>query len=237
MQCFNPYRVFKFVATQGIPLLPSLLESVSIPIGFSSSLQHIGDVDITEFPAGVSIPIGFSSSLQLRDWRKQPIGQWVSIPIGFSSSLQQRICYLFSIHRKKFQSLSGFQVRCNAFFKFLSKSDTRFQSLSGFQVRCNFPPSVSVDGRNPVSIPIGFSSSLQRYKAMMPHIEAISFNPYRVFKFVATERGSGTPIYRRKFQSLSGFQVRCNFAGVGFIVPERSVSIPIGFSSSLQHIL
>jgi len=61
-----------------------------------------------------------------------------------------------------------------------------FQSLSGFQVRCNHPLS------------FGAAFAL------------ICFNPYRVFKFVAT--------------SLS-----C-FALLGF----SFVSIPIGFSSSLQ---
>jgi len=38
-----------------------------------------------------------------------------------------------------------------------------------------------------VSIPIGFSSSLQLKKLMPSRPMTFSFNPYRVFKFVATE--------------------------------------------------
>ena len=87
----------------------------------------------------------------------------------------------------KFQSLSGFQVRCNpgspasqdlpvgavsipiGFSSSLQRSALnayslfirRFQSLSGFQVRCNDRrPDHGFPTQN-VSIPIGFSSSLQ----------------------------------------------------------------------------
>jgi len=45
------------------------------------------------------------------------------------------------------------------------------------------------------------------------HFQAVcvGFNPYRVFKFVATYQGVlTTPYPEQKFQSLSGFQVRCN---------------------------
>jgi len=62
-----------------------------------------------------------------------------------------------------------------------------FQSLSGFQVRCNpnarWPPRGQI---HQVSIPIGFSSSLQ------------------------PEPGNNNPCKIPPFQSLSGFQVRCN---------------------------
>ena len=64
-----------------------------------------------------------------------------------------------------------------------------------------------------------------------------SFNPYRVFKFVATDCHGNDRIEFYEFQSLSGFQVRCNAM---MKRPEnrlREVSIPIGFSSSLQHLL
>ena len=61
-----------------------------------------------------------------------------------------------------------------------------FQSLSGFQVRCN-----GEDGSIPVAYHIGF-------------------NPYRVFKFVATSQSQTSHLPSGKFQSLSGFQVRCN---------------------------
>ena len=36
------------------------------------------------------------------------------------------------------------------------------------------------------------------------------FNPYRVFKFAATSDNFSDTITIPKFQSLSGFQVRCN---------------------------
>ena len=161
-RCFNPYRVFKFVAT--------------IP----------GDVD----------------RMELRH---------VSIPIGFSSSLQRKDRMLLSQVAMSFQSLSGFQVRCNlfSFFSFSSAAKS-FQSLSGFQVRCNTSSSTGLSGSRQVSIPIGFSSSLQPPKSLA------TWN-------------SSTP-----FQSLSGFQVRCNCNSDTNSKQRYSVSIPIGFSSSLQ---
>jgi len=89
---------------------------------------------------------------------------------------------------------------------------------------------------------------------------AIRFNPYRVFKFVATKGFCLMPGDVVMFQSLSGFQVRCNatidiatlvillcfnpYRVFKFVATERrrwiagfgyDVSIPIGFSSSLQH--
>jgi len=136
----------------------------------------------------------------------------VSIPIGFSGSLQRRPIQSTDSHTVMFQSLSGFQVRCNpmtaglaplitGMFQSLSGFQVRcngeertcqaygglFQSLSGFQVRCNidyFKPAISVLSK--VSIPIGFSGSLQR-----KHLENFCHGP-------------------QEFQSLSGFQVRCN---------------------------
>ena len=185
---FNPYRVFKFAATQQ-QAKPSGSESeVSIPIGFSSSLQLQTRKARCSFHRTVSIPIGFSSSLQLNDFT------------------------ISDLMMNWFQSLSGFQVRCNTDRPHLSPtSSVVFQSLSGFQVRCNgggsggFPDRVAG-----VSIPIGFSSSLQH--AVLP---AGCFSDGR-------------------FQSLSGFQVRCN--GIDDLLSNvgRAVSIPIGFSSSLQ---
>ena len=165
------------------------------------------------------------------------------------------------VHNTRFQSLSGFQVRCNAPQKpNLPARPAKFQSLSGFQVRCNV--------------------HLIRHN----HIQRYSFNPYRVFKFVATQllntwlmaykavsipigfssslqrgsRGSGgcninvsIPIGfssslqrndisiavsgNKMFQSLSGFQVRCNFQNFRTMSGMKKVSIPIGFSSSLQR--
>ena len=61
------------------------------------------------------------------------------------------------------------------------------------------------------------------------------FNPYRVFKFVATVALKKVLDIAEAFQSLSGFQVRCNSPGLQYQERRESVSIPIGFSSSLQH--
>ena len=85
---FNPYRVFKFAATLRCAICGADLGKVSIPIGFSSSLQH---QDVEEGDRNmkiVSIPIGFSSSLQRVDGSNVQRNEIVSIPIGFSSSLQ-----------------------------------------------------------------------------------------------------------------------------------------------------
>ena len=60
------------------------------------------------------------------------------------------------------------------------------------------------------------------------------FNPYRVFKFVATQPSRSRTGLTSLFQSLSGFQVRCNIEDPIFFDREEAVSIPIGFSSSLQ---
>ena len=110
-----------------------------------------------------------------------------------------------------------------------------FQSLSGFLVRCN-PNTRGRDKRwpNAVSIPIGFSGSLQLRAIVGELIESQSFNPYRVFWFAATFNANyilTKPLrfnpYRvfwfaatsnrdicfvskDGFQSLSGFLVRCN---------------------------
>ena len=138
MGCFNPYRVFKFAATWGMKHIERLRRSVSIPIGFSSSLQHAFAFFVI-FPGfRVSIPIGFSSSLQ-QEILKWPNGtpNIVSIPIGFSSSLQR-------------------YMRLDK-----SQGDIKFQSLSGFQVRCNLRIRIGISAASLVSIPIGFSSSLQ----------------------------------------------------------------------------
>jgi len=147
---FNPYRVFKFVATVGAKGWTMACGVVSIPIGFSSSLQR-------------SLGIEKASIAGL------------------------------------FQSLSGFQVRCN--------------------IKCEHEWVPRID----VSIPIGFSSSLQLNCG--DTIEGLmrSFNPYRVFKFVATPWNIYAMIQTTtEFQSLSGFQVRCNITT--FIIPSGSAN-------------
>ena len=138
-RCFNPYRVFKFAATASF-IVPRML-----------------------WVALVSIPIGFSSSLQLcRASQRQHRHRVVSIPIGFSSSLQRPSFSAITKLWQWFQSLSGFQVRCNAEHHKGNIATEWFQSLSGFQVRCNL------------------------WSQALAAREIGGFNPYRVFKFAAT---------------------------------------------------
>ena len=134
----------------------------------------------------------------------------VSIPIGFSSSLQRKRLGALDEFRM-FQSLSGFQVRCNC-----SIVDTTKHSGSCF---------------NPYRV-FKFVATRQR---LWPGWCRTCFNPYRVFKFVATLDVLDNTLFRDEFQSLSGFQVRCNRSR-SFWEREThvQVSIPIGFSSSLQ---
>ena len=89
---------------------------------------------------------------------------------------------------KRFQSLSGFRVRCNNFCAVVSAGVLdKFQSLSGFRVRCNIDDVTWKEELNLVSIPIGFSSTLQQYTIYHYSGNGISFNPYRVFEYVATQ--------------------------------------------------
>ena len=61
------------------------------------------------------------------------------------------------------------------------------------------------------------------------------FNPCQVFSFAATISPAPIQITSREFQSLSGFLVRCNYYSEYSQLARYRVSIPVGFSSSLQH--
>ncbi len=112
--------------------------------------------------------------------------------LGFQSLSGFQVRCNFEYRRSKhhehivFQSLSGFQVRCNSKTCPVAATAVLFQSLSGFQVRCNGDAERMGSNSLGVSIPIGFSSSLQH-------------RPLPMFRL---------PPFG--FQSLSGFQVRCN---------------------------
>ena len=186
--CFNPYRVFEYVATLKYPMqvnyLNKLFQSlsgfrvrcnpidssqrscaieVSIPIGFSSTLQQGALRGSQTVEREVSIPIGFSSTLQLSQRLESTVAAYyVSIPIGFSSTLQHR-------------PSRGVLGICN-----------RFQSLSGFRVRCNLLCYHLLESVITVSIPIGFSSTLQLLYTISSIGTFDGFNPYRVFEYVAT---------------------------------------------------
>jgi len=188
-KCFNPYRVFRFAATKVSGHIVRRRYSSFNPYRVFRFAATLIRVKVLRLHTGVSIPIGFSGSLQLST-RCRGHGQsgGVSIPIGFSGSLQLHGSATGSGMHNLFQSLSGFQVRCNAFF---------VMAL----VQLVF-----------VSIPIGFSGSLQQLQKSVSLTGWKCFNPYRVFRFAATlvlGRGDDIPA---PFQSLSGFQVRCNFS-------------------------
>ena len=143
--------------------LDPIPESVSIPVGFSSALQHLTwcrrrfIVFLFQSLSGfqvrcnedrreniamtwhVSIPVGFSSALQPYSLTWFPKATTlVSIPVGFSSALQRDIQH----YRLRYDSH--------------------------------------------VSIPVGFSSALQHCRAVHKLFSAHSFNPCRVFKCAAT---------------------------------------------------
>ena len=145
-----------------------------------------------------------------------------------------RTCNVF--RKTEFQSLSGFRVRCNEeASRPTLLTSLKFQSLSGFRVRCNVLCKEQQMTDREVSIPIGFSSTLQLHLLIWCLTDADGFNPYRVFEYVATYFLPGV-VYDRvevsipigfsstlqlrrsrsfcpsgvRFQSLSGFRVRCN---------------------------
>ena len=234
---FNPYRVFKFVATLIWLIFPTSGLKVSIPIGFSSSLQPL-----TTKVASIRYPWFQSlSGFQVRC--NQISAYWVGFnrfcfnPYRVFKFVATSSCNRGSIRPNRFQSLSGFQVRCNrTSVEGAIRRIYVFQSLSGFQVRCNFNIVVCIIANVfKVSIPIGFSSSLQRrwtpgaksrYQVSIP----IGFSSS--LQRSGIRRALGT---FHQFQSLSGFQVRCNIREMLQQYLSDIVSIPIGFSSSLQR--
>jgi len=160
---FNPYRVFKFVATE-----------VAIKTGSTTiKFQSLSGFQVRCNGASCDIAVTVSE---------------VSIPIGFSSSLQQEGTFTATPASTSFQSLSGFQVRCNSScHDFRNRHDTRFQSLSGFQVRCNIGSIAAAGSRengfNPYRV---FKFVATQKIRNRQYVKPKSFNPYRVFKFVAT---------------------------------------------------
>ena len=159
----------------------------------------------------VSIPIGFSGSLQPLTTLHQDLCPSVSIPIGFSGSLQRR-AELWNISHgdgfnpyrvfwfaataphpiakgvvARFQSLSGFLVRCNGDWKSYTSPMPVFQSLSGFLVRCNVGDMTEL-----VNVPYCFNPYRVFWFAATylfdhrPRLHPVCFNPYRVFWFAAT---------------------------------------------------
>ena len=61
---------------------------------------------------------------------------------------------------QKFQSLSGFLMRCDATLPPARRQSALFQSLSGFLMRCDCREEAAQVRDLEVSIPIGFSDAL-----------------------------------------------------------------------------
>ena len=162
--CFNPYRVFKFVATDEVLLNAGPVTCVSIPIGFSSSLQQ------SPWPTAEPCMVRFQSlsGFQVRCNKSQPKVD-ATVSRGFNpyrvfKFVATCLDIAFYRHAVLFQSLSGFQVRCNGFRR--SANGPRRDGFNPYRVfkfvatrRAGCGRKVSAE----VSIPIGFSSSLQRH--------------------------------------------------------------------------
>ena len=133
----------------------------------------------------------------------------VSIPVEFSSALQPPFGKRGHFH--EFQSLSGFQVRCNC---------NRF-TRGGKCIT--------------VSIPVGFSSALQPSSRHGWATSGNRFNPCRVFKCAATEGSLSQPAPTPAgFNPCRVFKCAATADSGESCPSNRAVSIPVGFSSALQ---
>ncbi len=121
-------------------------QEVSIPIGFSSSLQRYDGRSSATHREGFNPYRVFKFAATVGIANDPVRRHKVSIPIGFSSSLQHTSSPDRKLAIVTFQSLSGFQVRCNIGKTGPRCSWSRFQSLSGFQVRCNLSNEVPNNG-------------------------------------------------------------------------------------------
>ena len=258
---FNPYRVFKFVATQ----------DASRSWEKQQQFQSLS---------------GFQVRCNRRTGSKSTSRTLFQSLSGFQVRCNEKDEHFKEVP-DLFQSLSGFQVRCNAslrewegqrivrfnpyrVFKFVATRDRGIDRLGGWRVSIPIGFSSSLQRflletngmmLGEVSIPIGFSSSLQPKALEWPHRFTIGFNPYRVFKFVATfcHAGQRSPRHPGSFNPYRVFKfVATHFSKAWmrstsrfnpyrvfkFVATSRyadlrehrlPVSIPIGFSSSLQH--
>ena len=137
-----------------------------------------------------------------------------------------------------FQSLSGFQVRCNkAELAIVEMCLKRFNPYRVFKFVATSPATTASNGWcvgfNPYRVFKFVATLLQKHCC---HGKRYRFNPYRVFKFVATvvlrhlaggSWSSFNPYRVFKFVATKMFAILINL--------HFFVSIPIGFSSSLQQ--
>ena len=211
---------------------------VSIPIGFSGSLQHLTEPcnaspDCSMFQSLSGFLVRCNSDVNRA---VQGMSDRVSIPIGFSGSLQHRMRWYRPGLGYEFQSLSGFRFVATLKDSPKDGKPLVFQSLSGFLVRCNIAPIAIIEPFYSMFKSYRVFRPLQRSKSRTPSsllrywfqslwvfwfaatiwlvhdakLKQIGFNPYRVFSFAATSGSLAGPIQPREFESLSGFLVRCN---------------------------
>ena len=185
---FNPYRVFKFAATSQLPggVFDGIL--VSIPIGFSSSLQQYNE-DWGWFTVKCFNPyrvFKFAATSPIRPRKSYLLGfnpyrvfKFAATPSGIASAECWQKCF------------NPYRV-----FKFAA---TKYVAWGGRTHKMCF---------NPYRV---FKFAATPHNRWTPHVPE-SFNPYRVFKFAATFLFVRCQFYPGSFQSLSGFQVRCNAA-------------------------
>ena len=116
------------------------------------------------------------------------VGVDVSIPIGFSSTLQRRQCGTGSEHRGRFQSLSGFRVRCNIRSGCLpAESGICFNPYRVFEYVATGLQYFLPGWIRRVSIPIGFSSTLQHNELIAMRLNQLSF-PWKTKKIKCKRR-------------------------------------------------
>jgi len=206
---FNPCRVFSFAATiaatarriafskfqslsgflvrcdNKIIAPPTPIKVVSIPVGFSRSLR-LSLSSIWGFVYEGFNPcrvFSFAATQKLLKLIEGPT--IVSIPVGFSRSLRPAGFLPQIYDNVKFQSLSGFLVRCDGKKVFQLWHFSQFQSLSGFLVRCD-------------------------YRDTLTGYVIIMFQSLSGFLVRCDSMSRAGWHANALFQSLSGFLVRCD---------------------------
>ena len=102
-------------------------------------------------------------------------------------------------------------------------------------MRCNAYGDVTPDiALFVVSIPVGFSSALQRCKLQPVDHCAVCFNPCRVFKCAATADVQLAPFRQVGFNPCRVFKCAATHSSRRSVRVQLDVSIPVGFSSALQ---
>gem|GEM_PF-1711076 len=212
-QCFNPYRVFKPLATR-LPHIPSAaplrFQSLS---GFQAACDVVWGPGLAPIHARFQSLSGFQAACDCLPSYPLHASAFVSIPIGFSSRLRHRKYLNSSLIEFDVSIPIGFSSRLRPTeIRQSSGGLLSFQSLSGFQAACDrtltLTPTTIPPRFNPYRV---FKPLATLWKSTKLRATVQGFNPYRVFKPLATPE---------------------DFRSVLF---KFFVSIPIGFSSRLRQ--